>query len=199
VSEEEPHQRTLFSRFTITVDSFVLKIEKTDYASCPDFAELYKYISDENDRLGSENAEKRKKQKNGEPVNRAKLREKQRQEKKTSLHSRFTVSQFFIDEYNELLYNVSQTGKETLCAPQVKREHGETLRYELFVELHDTPLMEHRGTAATTFALRARFFWPKLKNDVQKFVSACTKCQTNKINQKKNLPGEFKSYINQPD
>ena len=53
----------------------------------------------------------------------------------------------------------------------MKRDHGETLRYKLFVELHDTPLMEHRGTAATTFALQARFFWPKLKNDVQKFIS----------------------------
>ena len=58
--------------------------------------------------------------------------------------------------------------------------------------------MEHRGTAATTFALQARFFWPKLKNDVQKFVSARTKCQTNKINRKKPA-GEFKSYSNQPD
>jgi hypothetical protein len=130
-----------------------------------------------------------KKSKTGKPENRAQRREKDRQNKKTSLHSRFTVSQFFIDENNELLYNVSQTGKETLCVPQVKRDHGETLRYKLFVELHDTPLMEHRGTAATTFALQARFFWPKLKNDVQKFVSACTKCQTNKINRKKPAGG----------
>jgi hypothetical protein len=156
--KREPHERTLFSRFTITVDSSVLKIEKTDYASCPDFAELYKYILDENDRLGSENAEKRKKSKTDRPVNRAKRRKKDRQDKKTSLHSRFTVSQFFIDGNNDLLYNVSQTGKETLSVSQVKRDHGETLRYKLFVELHDTPLMEHRGTASTTFALRARFF-----------------------------------------
>ena len=188
-SEEEPHERTLFSRFTITVDSSVLKIEKTDYASCPDFSELYKHIQDENNQKGSENAEKRKKSKTGKPENRAQRREKDRQNKKSSLHSRFTISQFFIDENNELLYNVSQTGKETLCVPQVKRDHGETLRYKLFVELHDTPLMEHRGTAATTFALQARFFWPKLKNDVQKFVSACTKCQTNKINRKKPAGG----------
>jgi hypothetical protein len=34
-SEEEPHERTLFSRFTFTVDSFALKIELTNYASCP--------------------------------------------------------------------------------------------------------------------------------------------------------------------
>ena len=104
-----------------------------------------------------------KKSKTGKPENSAQRREKDRQNKKPSLHSRFTVSQFFIDENNELLYNVSQTCKETLCVPQVKRDHGETLRYKLFVELHDTPLMEHRGTAATTFALQARFFWPKLK------------------------------------
>ena len=30
-SEEEPHERTLFSRFTITVDSSILKIGPTDY------------------------------------------------------------------------------------------------------------------------------------------------------------------------
>ena len=188
-SEEEPHERTLFSRFTITVDSKILKIEPTDYASCPDFNELYTYILNENNRQNSENAEKQKKPKTGDKVNRAQRREKDRQEKKSSLHSRFTVSQFFIDENNELLYNVSQTGKETLCVPQVKRDHGETLRYKLFVELHDTPLTEHRGTAATTFALQARYFWPKLKNDVQKFISACTKCQTNKINRKKPAGG----------
>jgi hypothetical protein len=62
--EEEPHERTLFSRFTITVDSSVLKIDKTDYANCPDFFELYKHIQDENNQKGSENAEKLKKIKN---------------------------------------------------------------------------------------------------------------------------------------
>jgi hypothetical protein len=46
-SEEEPHERTLFSRFTITVDSGVLKNEATDYSSCPDFADLYTHIQAE--------------------------------------------------------------------------------------------------------------------------------------------------------
>jgi hypothetical protein len=78
VSEEEPHARTLFSRYTITVDSSVLKIEKTDYASCPDFAELYKHILDEYNQQGSENAEKRKKPKTDKPMNRATRREKDR-------------------------------------------------------------------------------------------------------------------------
>jgi hypothetical protein len=129
-----------------------------------DFAELYKYTLDENNRQGNAKADNRKKHKTGEPMNHAQRRGKYRQEKKTSLHSRFTVSPFFIDEKNELLYSVSRTCKETLCVPQVKRDHGETLRYKLFVELPNTTLMEHRGTAATTFALHAPYFWPNLKN-----------------------------------
>jgi hypothetical protein len=131
-------------------------------------------------------------------VDRAQRCEKDRHEKKTSMHSRFTVSQFFIDENNELLYNVSQTGKETLCVQQVKRDHRETLRYKIFVELHDTPLMEHCGTTATTFALQARYSWPKLKMTYKHSFQHVQNAKPTKLFGK-NLPVESKFYDNLPD
>jgi hypothetical protein len=59
-SEEEPHERTLFSRFTVTVDSDVLKIETIDYANCPDFADLYKHMQAEKNQQDGSNLEKQK-------------------------------------------------------------------------------------------------------------------------------------------
>jgi hypothetical protein len=73
------------------------------------------------------------------------------------LQSKYDIARFFIDENNELLYKVDHTGRETLCVPQITRDHEETLRYKLFRELHATPLQEHRGIAATQSALQIRF------------------------------------------
>ena len=193
-SEEEPHERTLFSRFTVTVDSDVLKIEAIDYANCPDFADLYKHIQAEKNQKNGSNLEKQKKsRKSDSKKSTTQQKQTKKDKEKTSLmrqlQSKYDIARFFIDENNELLYKVDHTGRETLCVPQITRDHEETLRYKLFRELHATPLQEHRGIAATQSALQIRFFWPSLKNDVKRFVSACTACQTNKINRKKPAGG----------
>ena len=90
-----------------------------------------------------------------------------------------------MDPHTKLLYFISRSGHESLCVPDVKTAAGESLRYHIFMEMHDSPFYGHRGAVATYGAMRTRFYWPKMYEDIQKYISACPECQNNKINRSK--------------
>ena len=54
------------------------------------------------------------------------------------------------------------------------------LKYKILQEAHDSPLAGHLGIFKTYRQLRQRFFWKRLKEDVQKYVNECMVCQQNK-------------------
>ena len=100
------------------------------------------------------------------------------------LKSSFNVNQFFIEPSNNLLYYVSPQGLEALCIPD-SHIHGESIRYTIFTEMHDSPLYGHRGVTATAAHIRQRYYWPKLIQSVAKFIQSCEGCQNNKIDRQK--------------
>ena len=76
--------------------------------------------------------------------------------------------------------------REVLCVlDAVIGKQDISLRWALYSEYHDNPLAGHRGVGATASALRSRFYWPGLLEDVRKFVSSCDKCQMYKIDRRK--------------
>ena len=54
----------------------------------------------------------------------------------------------------------------------------DALRRQVIADLHN---LAHPGVKASTSLVKARFFWPQLSKDVQRFVSACVPCQRSKI------------------
>ena len=52
-------------------------------------------------------------------------------------------------------------------------------------ELHNTKVAGHRGIEATYKALRRRFYWPNMKDDVGIFMNSCEICQMTKHERKK--------------
>ncbi|WVZ63252.1 hypothetical protein U9M48_012897 [Paspalum notatum var. saurae] len=52
-----------------------------------------------------------------------------------------------------------------------------SVRLLLLQEAHGGRLMGHFGAKKTEAVLSPRFFWPKMRRDVERFVSHCTTCQ----------------------
>ena len=56
----------------------------------------------------------------------------------------------------------------------------QNLRNLLLHEFHSSLQSGHRGFLKTYKGLGSNFFWPRMKNDVQRFVEQCPTCQTTK-------------------
>ncbi len=52
-------------------------------------------------------------------------------------------------------------------------------------EKHDVPMAGHRRERTTRMAIGNRFYWLKMKKDVEHFVCTCVKCQNTKSIYKK--------------
>jgi hypothetical protein len=61
------------------------------------------------------------------------------------------------------------------------------LRQILLKEYHDIPLSGHIGSSKVYEKLSRRWYWPKLKNDVEEYVKSCPRCQQNKPSNQKPI------------
>ena len=50
----------------------------------------------------------------------------------------------------------------------------------IFQECHDVPLSGHLGTAKTIERVTRRFVWPKMHEEIRRYVATCVSCQQNK-------------------
>ena len=102
------------------------------------------------------------------------------------------------------LYFNSPTDGMVVCVPQGKafdsdirdysdlteeaadheRQHF-TLRQTIIDELHLTPMSGHRGYNATKAAVRRRYYWPTMSEDIRQRIKGCTKCNMSKIDRSK--------------
>ena len=53
-------------------------------------------------------------------------------------------------------------------------------RIEIFTKSHDTISNAHLGVNKTLEKIRKRFYWPKMEEDVNKYIQSCESCQMNK-------------------
>jgi hypothetical protein len=77
-----------------------------------------------------------------------------------------------------LLYRANK-----LCVP------ASFVRLLFLQEAHGGGLMGHFGVKKTEDVLAAHFFWPKMRHDVERYVSRCTTC--NKAKSRINLDGLY--------
>ena len=97
----------------------------------------------------------------------------------------FDLKEFMVDQTTDLLYFINTDDCETLCVPDVKYANGGSIRYHVFLEMHDSLFYGHRGVQATYAQLRQKYYWPKLHKEVHKYIGSCIECQYNKIDRQK--------------
>lgn len=56
-------------------------------------------------------------------------------------------------------------------------------RLETLTECHDEPTAGHQGVLKTYKRMQQRYYWPKMRKDVAKYVSRCNVCQRTKYDQ----------------
>jgi hypothetical protein len=58
-----------------------------------------------------------------------------------------------------------------------------SIKTRIMSEHHDTPISGHVGTAKTTELITRTFYWPKMYEEIKKYVVSCLPCQSNKPSQ----------------
>jgi hypothetical protein len=51
---------------------------------------------------------------------------------------------------------------------------------EVLRRLHDTPLAGHLGQKRTLELVQRKYYWPKMKTDIEDYCLRCTQCRKNK-------------------
>ena len=64
------------------------------------------------------------------------------------------------------MYFVNTDNFETLCVPDVKGSAGESIRYHIFLGMHDSLFYGHRGVQSPHASMRQKVYWPKFHKEV---------------------------------
>ena len=75
----------------------------------------------------------------------------------SELSKKHDLSSFFIDAEHGLLYRVNADDSDTLCVPAVTAANNESIRYHIYMEMHDSPFYGHRGVSGTYNAIQYTF------------------------------------------
>ena len=62
----------------------------------------------------------------------------------------------------------------------------ESIKYDVLKNYHDKN--GHPGQAQTFQQISQAYYWPRIRNDINEFISTCEKCQKNKPHQHPNIP-----------
>ena len=190
------HERILFTRHSLTVDDVVITFSPQQYLDCKDFSTLYNIFLKAGDAANSERdaaarlltqvdhdddlPDEQAKDKHAGPD----FPEDSRVEPAWNTAQRKLLSLFWTcflrDGY---LYRLLQN-QELLCVPNVD-VGGVPTRFDIIGLFHDAPWAGHRGVQYTYQTLRRCFYWPRMRQDVETFISSCSVCQMNKKNRQK--------------
>jgi len=60
------------------------------------------------------------------------------------------------------------------------RPNDEGLRTTIIAKHHEPPQAGHGGMAKTTELISRRYYWPKIREDIKRFIKNCDTCQRTK-------------------
>jgi hypothetical protein len=86
---------------------------------------------------------------------------------------------------------LSRIGSVTAEAKGSTKLDEET-KQQILYEFHDAPLGGHRGMNKTFQAIKSRYMWPNMRQDIEEYVKQCKSCQVNKtLELKRKAPMEM--------
>ena len=71
------------------------------------------------------------------------------------------------------------------CNSKVCMPHIKDMKNKILYECHDALSAGHPGVQRTLALIKARFFWPKMKPEVEAYVIRCPQCQVIKVERQK--------------
>ena len=106
----------------------------------------------------------------------------------TQLQSGYLKDEWFAKEKNLKSADLHQRDGLWLTRDgQVAVPNVSGLRQEILYEMHDTPIAGHPGAERTLRAVKGKYWWPKMADQVKQYVHTCNSCQRNKsVNTKPN-------------
>jgi len=75
-----------------------------------------------------------------------------------------------------------QEGKVILWKERIYIPDSATLREEIVTKHHDSELVGHPGYTKTHKLITRNYWWPRILEDIKRYVVECEKCQANKPN-----------------
>ena len=190
IGGDKPHEQLFFSQYatrqSYKLDDSVITFSSERYQECSDFSIVYGMLLKRDRHSFSDHSDTA----NSPDPNELTQVQSTDKPKATPAPIQWTaVEKRHLSLYNQCflqngyLYKVVQ-GKELLCVPDHIVDNV-SIRFDIIQQFHDPPWSGHRGVQYTYQALRRRFHWPKLRADVEKFISSCQVCQANKKNRQK--------------
>ena len=182
---EAAHESILY--YQANVQQTFIQITEDDYKLCPDFGSIFKKMIEPktftlDDRLlanmQSQTDLQAGMRKNKQKLQKGKLIVTDVQAGHDIKSGKYTIC-------GGLLYHTNHTGEDLVCVPDDSLEHGmPALRTKLMTEVHQGLTAMHLGTNRSEYEIRRHAYWPRIRNDIQAFLAACTKCQQNKIDRR---------------
>ena len=104
---------------------------------------------------------------------------------------RSRVARFKLED--GLIYFIQDIDVPRLCIPKVR-----SIRLHILHDHHDAPIAGHLGVDKTYAGVARSYFWPKLTQEVRRYVTSCDACQRNKSSNRQpagllqplDLPGQ---------
>ena len=93
---------------------------------------------------------------------------------------------------------LSRIGSVSKEKPQ-NRELDEETRRQILYEFHDAPIGGHKGMNKTYRAIKSRYTWPNMRQEIEEYVKKCRSCQLNKVlKPRKKAPMEITTTTGLP-
>jgi hypothetical protein len=97
----------------------------------------------------------------------------------------------------DALSRISKIVVENKGQPQL--EISDELKRQILYEYDDAPLGGHRGMNKTYTAIKNKYSWPNMKQEIEEYVRKCKSCQVNKVlGPQRKVPMEITTTANQP-
>jgi hypothetical protein len=78
-------------------------------------------------------------------------------------------------------------------------ELTEAQKKQILYEYHDAPLGGHRGMNRTIIAIKGRYSWPNMEQEIEDYVRKCKSCQVNKtLGAQRKVPMEITTTASKP-
>lgn len=79
------------------------------------------------------------------------------------------------------------------------RELDEKTRRQILYEFHDAPIGGHKGMNKTYRAIKSRYTWPNMRQEIEEYVKKCRSCKLNKVlKPRKKAPMEITTTAGLP-
>jgi transposase InsO family protein len=101
-------------------------------------------------------------------------------------------------EYKKGSLNTNADALSRINIVAKERESSEVLdeesKRQILYEFHDAPVGGHRGMNRTLRAIKARYTWPNMRQEIERYVKQCKSCQVNKtLGSRQKVPMEITS------